>query len=180
MIVEKALEGRFVDLVSASADDAKFILGLRNDATISKYLPKLNITVDQQIKWIEAQRDNLSSYYFVMKTKASESIGTFGVYDILDSHAETGRFASIGDSMQNVEAMVLLFDFVFHTLRLDYITCWVYSDNKSVLSLNTKFGYEWYEAISEDGKPCVRGILTSARYENAVSNIRELLRRIVI
>lgn len=180
MILKKALEGRFVDLVSASADDAKFILGLRSDAAISRYLPRLNNTVDEQIIWIEAQREDSSSYYFVLKTKASESIGTIGVYDILDGHAETGRFASIGDGSQNVEALVLLLDFVFHTLGLDYITCWVNSDNKSVVNLNTKIGYEWNDYISEDGKPCVKGILTAERYENAVSNIRELLKRINI
>ena len=58
----------------------------------------------------------------------------------------------------------MLTEFAFRTLKIDYITIWVYEGNKSVIALNKSYGYEWVEnRIDEKGEPFRVGVLTRAR-----------------
>ena len=59
MIASHILEGKYVNLRPVEEEDSEFILSIRNDSSISKYLPKLNITVDQQKSWISISLSNL-------------------------------------------------------------------------------------------------------------------------
>ena len=101
MVYEGILEGRFVNLRPVTKEDAEFILGIRNNPEISKYLPSLNVTVDQQQSWIDKQRNDINSYYFIIEDKTKMRIGTISVYNIIENHAEVGRFCSFGNSIQN-------------------------------------------------------------------------------
>lgn len=113
MVYNKAIEGKFVHLRAVQPEDAEFILKIRNDKEISKYLPPLNITVEQQKSWISKQRNDSDSYYFIFTNNKGESLGTISVYNINNEHAEVGRFCSFGDSVQNMEAALLCDDFIF-------------------------------------------------------------------
>ena len=158
-------------------EDAEFILEIRNNPHISKYLPPLNVTVDQQRQWIAKQRADKDSYYFILETPDLTPIGTLSVYDIVDDHGEGGRSCSIGEPFANIEASVLLNDFTFNTLNLSYATIWVYEGNKSVLALNEAFGYEWTsEKVDSDGKPYKEGILYKEVYLKKREKIIKKLR----
>lgn len=164
MYIDYKLEGKYVNLRSVTEDDAEFILEIRNNPQISKYLPPLNVTVEQQRQWISKQRSDKDSYYFILETPTGVPIGTLGVYDINEDHGECGRSCCIGEPFAPVEASALLTDFVFNTLKLSYTTIWVYEGNKSVIALNQSYGYEWVERkIDEKGEPFRIGILTRER-----------------
>ena len=120
MFIDYTLKGTSVNLRSVNESDAEFILNVRNDPKVSKYLPPLNISLDQQRQWITKQRADKDSYYFLLETPRGEPIGTLGVYNIIDNHAESGRSCCIGEPYQSVEASTLLTDFVYKTLNLDY------------------------------------------------------------
>lgn len=177
MYIDYKLEGKYVNLRSVTEDDAEFILEVRNNPQISKYLPPLNVTVEQQSQWITKQRADKDSYYFILETPDLTPIGTLSVYDIVDDHGEGGRSCSIGEPFANIEASVLLNDFTFNTLNLSYATIWVYEGNKSVLALNEAFGYEWTsEKKDSNGLPYKEGILYKDVYLKKREGILKKLR----
>lgn len=164
MYIDYKLEGKYVNLRSVTEDDAEFILLIRNNPEISKYLPPLNVTVEQQRQWIVKQQADKSSYYFILETPDLKPIGTLSVYDIEDDHAEYGRLCSIGEPAATIEAGLLLIDFIFNELQLAYTTIWVYEENKPVISLNQSYGYEWGERkVDQDGRAFRVGVLKRDR-----------------
>lgn len=165
MVYNGIIEGRYVNLRSVEEKDAEFLLSVRNNPRISKYLPPLDVTVEQQRQWISMQRADHESYYFLMSTPDGEPIGSISVYDIEGDTAETGRFCSLGDPASNIEAAILLTDFCFDELNLNSIHIWVYEGNKSVLKLNEGLGYEWGETVlAKDGRECRIGRMTKESY----------------
>lgn len=177
MYIDYKLKGKYVTLRSVEESDAEFILSVRNNPRISKYLPPLNITIEQQQKWISKQRADNDSYYFLLETPIGEPIGTLSIYDIVDNHGEGGRSCCIGEPFASIEASVLLNDFIFNTLKLSYTIIWVYEGNKAVLSLNKSFGYEWQECrTDEKGEPFRVGKLTKDNYLNNRNSILKKLR----
>lgn len=179
MVTEKALEGRFVNLRPVEEEDAEFILRLRNNPEISKFLPPLDVTVDQQKNWIAKQRCDNDSYYFIIEDKNNHPIGTISVYNICSDHAESGRFCSIGDSIQNSEASLLHCEFIFNRLSLDYLDIWVYKDNKPVLAFNKAFGCEWDgESTDEKGEVFLYGKLTKLNFQHKSTIIERNINRI--
>ncbi|WP_052574745.1 GNAT family N-acetyltransferase [Bacteroides intestinalis] len=174
MVYDKIIEGKFVRLRPVMVEDAEFILCLRNDKDISKYLPPLNVTVKQQQGWINKQRNDTDSYYFIFEKKNGTPIGTISVYNIQETHAEAGRYCSIGDSVCNIEAALLIDDFIFDILNLDYIDSWVYKDNKQVVMQNQGFGCKWDgEAVDEHGEPYLYGKLHKEEFKRKSAKIRK-------
>jgi len=140
MINNDLLEGKFVNLRSVNENDAEFILQHRNNPDISKYLPRLDVSVKQQRDWITKQREDNNSYYFIIQDKASTApLGTFSVYNIDGNHAEVGRVFSIGDFIQNTEACILLAGFILEQPNLKYVDIWIYKNNNHVLALTNYF-----------------------------------------
>ena len=181
MFIEYKLEGKFVSLRSVEESDAEFILNVRNDPRISKYLPPLNVTLEQQREWISKQRADNESYYFVLETPQGNSIGTLSVYNIEGNHAESGRSCCIGEPYHSIEANTLLTDFTFKTLKLDYIIVWVYEDNKPVISLNQSLGCEWVEKkVDEGGKPFWLGVCKREKALEINEKIRKQLNKLHI
>lgn len=177
MYLDYTIKGKYVSLRSVEESDAEFILSVRNDPRISKYLPPLNITVEQQKQWIIRQRADDDSYYFLMLLPNGEPIGSISVYDIVGNTAETGRFCSLGDPASNIEAAILLTDFCFDELNLNSIHIWVYEGNKSVLKLNEGLGYEWGETVlAKDGRECRIGRMTKETYFPKRTRLSKLLK----
>lgn len=174
MVYYKAIEGKFVHLRAVQLEDAEFILKIRNDKEISKYLPPLDITIEQQKSWISKQRNDSDSYYFIFTNNKGESLGTISVYNIDNEHAEVGRFCSFGDSVQNMEAALLCDDFIFYTLGLSYLEIWVYKENKPIISLNQGFGCKWYgENVGDSWELFLFGKMTKEDYEKKTLKIRK-------
>ena len=160
MYIDYKIKGKNVVLRSVEESDSEFILWIRNNPRICKYLPPLNITVEQQQQWISKQRADKESYYFLLETPEGEPIGTLSIYDIEGDHGECGRSCCIGEPSASVEASVLFTDFIFKSLELSYTTNWVYEDNKAVIALNKSFGYEWVErGYDKNGEPFRKGLL---------------------
>lgn len=175
MVYEGILEGKFVNLRSVTKEDAEFILEIRNNPEISKFLPPLNVTIDQQQEWINKQRNDNDSYYFIIENRTKKEIGTLSVYNIEENHAEMGRFCSFGNPVQNTEAVLMLNDFIFQKLGLDYLDIWVYKDNKSVLALNQGLGCDWeQEDKDEKGIPFLYGTLKKEKFEIESQRIRKI------
>lgn len=158
MVYDKVISGNLVDLKAAEVEDAQFTLAIRQDPQITKYLPRIDITLDQQKQWIKKQREEENGYFFVVWDKQGNRLGTIGIYDINGNMGEGGRLALYGDSFQKIEAGLLMSEFEFEVLHLDYVVAWVEADNLPAIRWNKWFG----------------GVLSEPEIDNAGRKIRRV------
>ena len=78
MFIEETIKGKYVTLKSANIEDAEFSLELRQNPALTKYLPKLDVTIEQQKNWILDQRNKNDDYFFVVINNKNERI--IGIY----------------------------------------------------------------------------------------------------
>lgn len=168
MVYHNVLTGKHVYLKAVEEADAEFIIKLRNDENISKFLPRIPMDIIGQIKWIKYQQSLENDYYFIIWDILGNRIGTISIYDINGDLGESGRTASFGNPIQNIEASILLLDFSFDVLGLKKIICHVFKDNHSVLRYNEKLGYEWVGEKCVNGNEMKEGLLTKERYDEYV------------
>lgn len=178
MVYNGRLEGRFVNLRSVDEKDAEFTLSLRQDPNLTKYLPKLNISLEQQIAWIRKQRELEGDYYFVVENKKGNKIGVIGVYNVAGDCAETGRIAMIGNAFESIEAQLLSFDFAFDILGLQKTVNYVMADNIHALRFSQMFGSQSSEPFKDsDGNMRIDGVITKVSYLKSKDRIIKMLYR---
>ena len=128
-MIADAVEGKFVRLVTADKKDAEFTRSLRTDDNNTKHMPKLEVGLEQQEKWLQSQRDSRDSIFFVVERLDSEPIGTFSLYNIRGSKGETGRMIIRGNQLETMETVLLFHDYVFHTVGLEEVYSEIEEDN---------------------------------------------------
>lgn len=178
MVFNKKIEGKYVYLKSATVDDAEFTLSLRQNPTLTRYLPKLDISIEQQKSWIVAQREKEGDYFFVAKTYGNIPIGTVSLYEIQGDTSKSGRLALTGDPLQNTEAALLLFRFAFDILRLKKVTGYIVDGNKRADRFNKQFGCVTGEPeYDEKGGVIRRTQITNDSFQQAKKRLQKLLYR---
>jgi RimJ/RimL family protein N-acetyltransferase len=73
--------GNNVVFRNASTDDAEFIVGLRTDPEIGKYLSHTSSDVALQVGWLEQYATDNTQVYFIIEDKHGERFGTVRLYD---------------------------------------------------------------------------------------------------
>lgn len=132
--------GKYVTLSSATEEDARFSLEIRQEPKMTKYLPRLDISVEQQIAWIKTQRTAEGDYFFIVRNKKNERVGVLGLYDFRDTSAGIGRVAMKGGFFANREAFFLTMHFAFKNLGLKKLADWVYAENSRAIKFFNFFG----------------------------------------
>ena len=158
MVVAEPIEGRYIDLRSCTEEDAEFTRAIRKDPEFVKYLPAIDITVEQQRAWIRSQREKEGDYFFVVWDKEGKRIGTISIYDVNGDRAESGRLAIKGDNaFQGIEAQILSFRFAFGKLGLECIDGFIFADNERAIRFNKQFGGRHYPPeTDENGREIIR------------------------
>lgn len=153
MAITNTIHGNFVDLRCADIDDAEFTLQIRNDPKLTQFIPKISNTVENQKLWLSKQRQKDGDYFFIICDKYAKPLGTISCYDInfSDSTCEAGRYLSYGDPVQNIESMILLYDFIFNFLNLKTVIMEVDIRNKKVINIHKKFGVVYQETLEMNG-----------------------------
>mgnify|MGYP003392389873 CR=1 FL=1 len=179
MVYDKVIEGKYVNLRSVNIEDADYTLSLRQDPELTKYLPKLDISLAQQKKWIEKQRSKPGDYYFIIQDKEGANIGVIGVYDVQGCQCETGRIAvKNGNSFQSLEAQLLTFDFAFDVLNLSKTVNYVYADNVHAIRLSQMFGAEVTNKFKDEtGMIRVDHVISVERYKESRKKLARILYR---
>lgn len=147
MKVDYIIEGKSINLRSVKVEDADFILNLRLNENIKKYISKTADNIELQKKWIQEQIEREGDYYFLYEDKNFNKIGLISVYNIKNGIGETGRQISLGESTHNMEAEYLLYKFIFNTLNLKKITSTFYVNNKKAVSKGRKLGFVYSKII---------------------------------
>lgn len=136
------LAGNWVRLRIAEESDAEFTLAIRQEGVNTEHMPKLTVNMEQQRTWLKAQKESNDCYFFVVERLNGERIGTFSLYNIRGSQAETGRLILQGNQMETVETCVLFHDFVFGKAGITYVSSEIEADNIPAMGLSLRFGGE--------------------------------------
>lgn len=179
MIYDKMICGRYVDIRSASLDDAEQTLKLRQDPQKTIFLHQLDNEIDKQKRWLKNQIEKTGDYFFVILDKKNEIIGTIGIYDIEGKKGQSGRLLSYGNSVQSFEGMLLAIRFAFDYLVLDELWGDVDARNTTALEFNKMFGFRFDKLVydSELNRQVHHGTLYESDFENYAKKIERFIYR---
>ena len=141
MVYPEIIEGNIVSLRAVNEDDASFILSLRCDKKISRYLNPTEFDLDKQREWIRLQRIREGDYYFVVYLKkTNEPVGLISIYDIKDKEGLLGRWICPFSPLHALESVLLVYDFSFYTLGLDLVYTLCVLENEPVSRFHDNLG----------------------------------------
>src|SRR5581483_11160945 len=134
-------EGFGVRLRPVRLEDAAFIVWLRSlEHTKGRIGDSATDTASQE-SWLRAYFKRAGDYYFIIETTGGIAVGAYGIYDMANSSAESGRWIIRPEVPAAVPSALLAFDLAFGRLGLAEVRVTTVSTNQSVLSLNKKFGF---------------------------------------
>lgn len=141
---KSSLTGQYVDLRPLTLDDAELTFAWRQGDR-ANLLNQGAQTVEQQRLWIAGRP--ASEYNFIIETKQHQPIGMLSLsgIDAVNRVGEPGRFL-IGDEPAAAglpaaaEAMKLLYEFAFDTLKLRRVWGVVASENRRMIKWQTFLG----------------------------------------
>lgn len=139
------LQSKTVRMRLVEEQDAEFILSLRLDTELNRYLSSVQPSVQDQVEWIKkykADEQNGLQYYFIIERLDGVRCGTVRVYDILEDsfcwgswilNKEKTRFAAL-------ESAFLVYQFGFDNLGFENSHFEVVKGNDRVVSFHKKMG----------------------------------------
>ncbi|MGL4935879.1 MAG: GNAT family N-acetyltransferase [Cetobacterium sp.] len=128
-------------------EDAKFILELRSNESLNKYLSKSVVTEDDQKKWIreyKIREIEKKEFYFRIDKKDGEQLGFVRVYDI-NYNENTFTWGSwiIKEGRppySAIESALIIYEYAFNELGMHKAVFDVRKENVGVLKFHKKFG----------------------------------------
>lgn len=178
MIVDM-IEGKFVRLITADKQDALFTMAIRQDDNNTQYMPKINVSLEQQEKWIQSQREALDSVFFLVQRRSGEPIGTFSLYNISGRRAESGRMIIRGNQIETMETVLLFHDYAFFTANMDEVYSEIAENNLPAQGVAKSAGAKNHGYLSEFDGTYKRLIYTAVRedYCEARKKLEKLVNR---
>jgi len=135
------LAGAAFGLRPVTAEDAEFIVGLRNDAALNTFIHPTSPRVEDQVAWIERYEQSAGDYYFLIERLSDHSAeGLIGIYDIEGGEGEWGRWMLRPGSLAAVESAALIYRCAFERLGLQAVACRTVAANKRVVSFHDSCG----------------------------------------
>jgi RimJ/RimL family protein N-acetyltransferase len=120
--------------------DAKFIVELRNDSTLTKYLHPISPLVKDQEAYLENYFTREGDYYFVIERMNPEGLIALYNIDKNAKKAEFGRWVLRRGSQAAVESALLLYQVAFNHLNLERVYCHTIKENHKVVSFHNSCG----------------------------------------
>lgn len=130
--------------------DAEFILSLRNDQNLNKFLNNTKQNVSNQINWIEnykKREKKKEEFYFIIcddTTGQNLKIGTIRIYNIKNHFKEFtwGSWILKKNSIKSaaIESMLTLYSFAFEKMQLSLSKFDVRKNNLNVIKIHNKSG----------------------------------------
>lgn len=139
--------GQAIDLRLAEVDDAAFILGLRLDPRLSRFLSATRQSLDLQRQWLvdykERERQGLE-YYFIIESKERQAFGTVRMYDFRDDSFSWGSWIVRPGCPPwiAIESALLVYQCGFEELGFAESHFEVRKDNARVVAFHRRFGAE--------------------------------------
>jgi len=144
--------GKHLRLRVVRPNDARFILGLRLDERLNRFVSKVDSDIQKQIEWIneyKVRERHGSEYYFIVEDKAGEAQGTVRLYDFIEDSFCWGSWVMKKEapSYAAIESALLVYEFAFYQLGFMKSHFDVRKENARVVDFHKRFGAE---IIDED------------------------------
>jgi len=137
------MEGYAFRLRPIADHDAAFVVELRRNPELNRYLHAGSNQVEGQLAWLARYYEREGAYYFVIeRCNNGMSEGVIGLYDIdLDtSSGEWGWWILRPGSLAAVESAYLIYRTAFELLGLNSVHCCTVLDNDKVVSFHDSCG----------------------------------------
>jgi RimJ/RimL family protein N-acetyltransferase len=134
-------EGFGVRLRPVQTEDAPFIVWLRGLDHVKGRVGDSAVDAAAQEAWLKTYFDRQGDYYFIIETLGGIAVGAYGLYDVAGASAESGRWIIRPDVPAAIPSAIQAFELAFGKLGLRELRVKTVSSNRSVLSLNRKFGF---------------------------------------
>jgi RimJ/RimL family protein N-acetyltransferase len=134
-------EGFGVRLRPVRLEDAGFIVWLRNLEHARGRVGDSATDGAAQEQWLRAYFEREGDYYFVIETQGAIAVGAYGIYDLTGESAESGRWIIRPELPAAIPSAMLAFEIAFERLALRELRVKTIATNRTVLSLNRKFGF---------------------------------------
>jgi RimJ/RimL family protein N-acetyltransferase len=124
-------------------EDAPFIVALRTNPHLNRFIHESSEVVEDQVAWLEDYFGRLGDYCFIVEdVDSGESRGTIGLYNVVSdsSEAEWGRWIIQPLSMAALESAWLIYEVGFSLLRLERLYCRSIVQNTASVSFHDTFG----------------------------------------
>jgi RimJ/RimL family protein N-acetyltransferase len=138
--------GKYSNLRIASEKDAQFILDLRLNPALNKYIGKTDPSLVKQKEWITNARFRNDDFHFIIENKKNEPCGTIAVYGInyADSIAEWGRWITKPNApiAVTLESAILVQYFAFKKLHLKSLHGGTNKSNWQVVNFHKSYAQD--------------------------------------
>ncbi|WP_316737882.1 GNAT family N-acetyltransferase [Pedobacter aquatilis] len=126
-------------------DDASFVLELRNDQTLSRFLSKTSNNLQDQVNWIKSYKEREmqgKEYYFIASDNDDKLLGTTRISELDGCCFELGSWLFSRDAQDGaaIIADIITREIGFDTLGFNCCKFNVRKENKSVLKYHLNFG----------------------------------------
>ena len=148
---EKIL-GKYVNLREVEIEDSAFILELRMNERLSRYISKISTNLHKQINYLKNYKSLNNQWYFIIENKKGEALGTIRIYHYPEysnypQYSEAGNLGTgswlmkEGSSpLESIESDYLCKDFFFNTLNQEFTPMEINKDNRTVIAFHNKWG----------------------------------------
>lgn len=136
------LKGRFVTLRPVDEGDAEYILSLRTDTTLNRFLKSVDNDVEKQRAWITGHNKRAEGYYFMMINSQQQPCGVIRISDIKEDTCIIGSWivARECSGFAAVESLMLCFSYSLESLGCSRCIGVMHEDNASVLRVYSALG----------------------------------------
>ncbi|WP_187106332.1 GNAT family N-acetyltransferase [Fusobacterium mortiferum] len=142
------LKGKIINLRLVKEKDADFILKLRTNKELSKFISPTDINLEEQIKWLKnykIRENKKDEFYFIIETKDGTPCGTVRIYNINYKNKETTWGSFILDKTRpdgaSNEVIELSLNFILKILGLEKIYLDVRKENYKAIHIYEKNGF---------------------------------------
>lgn len=125
-------------------DDAAFVVRLRTDPSLNRYLHSTPLNVEKQITWLRDYYNRPNDYYFVIERRSNGvPEGVVSLYDIDPQTAcgEWGRWVLKSNSLAAPESSWLIYRCAFEQIQLKSVYCRTVAANEAVVSFHDSVGF---------------------------------------
>lgn len=136
----------------AEPSDAAFILSLRLDPTINKYLSQVEDNEIKQREWLQQYKKREiegSEFYFIIERSDKKKCGTVRIYDLQEDSFSWGSWILNEDKTRYaaVESALLVYEWGFEKLGYAQSHFEVMKGNTGVIKFHRRMGAE---VVGED------------------------------
>lgn len=133
------------NLTLVETDDAEFILSLRNNDRLNRYVSQVSSDLNAQKKWIidyKTREEIRAEFYFIVRDLNNHPFGTVRIYDFRNGSFCWGSWMIAPESPRKlaIESALSVYEFAFYTLKFDKSHFDVRNNNQKVIDFHKRMG----------------------------------------